>query len=75
MNYFSYLAPVSLRVRDYNTGIVMKKVGILFLLILTPWSCEEEIPEVSFRIETEGFILQETEQLNLEGRGHLTDFV
>ncbi len=38
----------------------MKKVGILFLLILTPWSCEEEVPEVSFRIETEGFILQET---------------
>ncbi len=38
----------------------MKKVGILFLLIMTPWSCEEEVTEVSFRIETEGFILEET---------------
>ncbi|MCP4311937.1 MAG: hypothetical protein GY790_11795 [Bacteroidetes bacterium] len=37
----------------------MKKTGILLLLTLTLWSCEEEIPEVSFRIETEGFILQE----------------
>ena len=60
MNYFSYLAPVSLRVRDYNTGIVMKKTGILLLVVLTLWSCGKEVLEVSFRIETEGFILQET---------------
>lgn len=37
----------------------MKKTGIIFLVVLTLWSCEEEVPEVSFRIETQGFVLQE----------------
>jgi len=37
----------------------MKKAGIILLLAMALWSCEEEIPEVSIRIETEGFILQE----------------
>jgi len=38
----------------------MKKAGFILLVILTLWSCEKAIPEVSFRIETQGFILQET---------------
>ncbi len=37
----------------------MKKAGILLLIMMTSWSCEEEVPEVSFRIETEGFFLEE----------------
>jgi len=37
----------------------MKKAGILILVILTLWSCEEEVQKVSFRIETNGFILTE----------------
>jgi len=37
----------------------MKRAGFIILVILTLWSCEEEIPEVSFRIEVQGFILQE----------------
>jgi len=37
----------------------MKKAGIYFLVIMTLWSCEKEAPEVSFRIETEGFFLEE----------------
>jgi len=38
----------------------MKKAGILFLIMMTSWSCKKEVPEVSFRIETEGFILEES---------------
>lgn len=46
-------------VTDRKTGIVVKRAGILLLVIMTLWSCEEEVPEVSFRIETEGFFLEE----------------
>jgi hypothetical protein len=46
-------------VTDPNAGIVVKRVGIFLLLIMTLWSCEEEVPEVSFRIETDGFFLEE----------------
>ena len=37
----------------------MRRVGLFFLVIMTLSSCEEEVPEVSFRIETEGFFLDE----------------
>ena len=37
----------------------MRRVGLFLLVIMTLSSCEEEVPEVSFRIETEGFFLEE----------------
>ncbi len=36
----------------------MRWLGILLLVILTLPSCEEEVLEVSFRIKTEGFLLE-----------------
>jgi hypothetical protein len=37
----------------------MRRVGLYLLVILMLWSCEEEILEISFAIQIEGFTLKE----------------